>query len=61
MKLLKYFRKPQPSNPEIRKLAIAKDSQFTYKSGSDVVSTWKKTGWVPPSEYRTDFLFGGNK
>jgi hypothetical protein len=61
MQLLKYLRKPQPSKPEIRKLAIAKDSHFTYKSGADVLATWKKFGWTPPSEYRRDFLFGEHR
>jgi hypothetical protein len=61
MKLLKYLRKPQQDKPKGSKFAIAKDSVFNYKSGADVVATWKKTGWVPPSEYRTDFLFGEKK
>jgi hypothetical protein len=39
-------------------LATIKNSRFVYKSGSDVLATWKKTGWTPPSEYRKDYLFG---
>jgi hypothetical protein len=61
MKLLKYLSKPTPANPETKHLAMSKDSVFTYKTGSDVMSTWKKTGWTPPSEYRTDYLFGSKK
>ena len=50
-----------PVCEETKKFAVAKDSTFSYKSGADVVSTWKKTGWVAPSEYRTDYLFGSKK
>lgn len=28
------------------------DPNFTYKRGADVQSTWRKFGWVPPSEGR---------
>lgn len=38
-------------------LATNKNSKFIYKSGSDVMATWKKTGWIPPSLYRMDYLF----
>ena len=31
-------------------LALDKNSKFVYKSGSDVMATWKKYGWIPPSE-----------
>ena len=34
-----------------------KNSTFKYKPGGDVQTTWRKYGWVPPSEYRTDYLF----
>ena len=62
MKLLRYLRKEEPKKVEdTRKFAVAKDSTFSYKSGADVVSTWKKTEWVAPSEYRTDYLFGSKK
>jgi hypothetical protein len=54
MNILRYLRKPE-SKPE---LAVEKNSRFVYKSGADVLNTWKKTGWIPPTEYRTDFEFG---
>jgi hypothetical protein len=44
-----------------RSLAIDKNSSFIYRGGSDVMTTWKKTGWIPPSETRTDFLFKKNR
>lgn len=39
-------------------LATDKNSKFVYKGGSDVIATWKKYGWVPPSEIRKDYEFG---
>lgn len=36
-------------------------SGFKYKSGGDCQSIWRKYGWVPPSEYRTDYLFKHNR
>ena len=56
--VLKSMRKRAQENPD---MAITKDYRFIYKSGSDVLATWKKTGWVPPSEYRTDYEFGKRK
>ena len=29
---------------------------FTWSSGSDVILTWRKHGWKPPTEYRNDYL-----
>jgi hypothetical protein len=42
-------------------LALDKDSKFVYTAGADVMATWKKYGFVPPSEVRTDYLFGKNR
>jgi len=44
-----------------RSLATDTNSTFVYRGGSDVMTTWKKTGWIPPSETRTDFLFKRNR
>lgn len=38
-------------------MAIDKNSTFVYQSGADVQKTWRKYGWVPPTEYRTDYEF----
>lgn len=36
-------------------------SNFIWTSGSDVQKVWRKYGWIPPSEYRNDFLFSKNR
>lgn len=46
---------------EPHKFALGKDSKFRYASGSDVMATWKKYGFVPPTETRDDFLFRKNR
>jgi len=49
--------------PEERKPAMATDtnSKFVYTGGSDVLKTFKKFGFVPPTEYREDYLFKINR
>ena len=47
------LEKPKEKLP----LLIDKDSKFVYQGGSDVQKVWKKYGWIPPSEYRTDYEF----
>jgi hypothetical protein len=42
-------------------MAIDKGSRFVYKLGSDVMKTFKKYGFVPPTEYRNDYLFKKNR
>ena len=34
---------------------------FKYTPGGNVQSIWRKHGWVPPSEYRDDYLFKQNR
>ena len=62
---LNVFRKvklveDQPKQPR-KPLALDKNSKFVYKRGSDVMKLWKKYGFVPPSEYRDDYLFKKNR
>lgn len=47
-------KKPAP-------LATDTNSTFVYQSGADVQKTWRKYGWIPPTEYRTDYDFGKHK
>lgn len=41
------------------KLPMATDtnSKFIYQGGADVQKVWRRYGWIPPSEYRTDYEF----
>jgi hypothetical protein len=34
---------------------------FKWVAGADVQKVWRKQGWVPPSEYRNDYLFMKNR
>ena len=49
--------------PKEKKPAFATDtnSKFVYSNGSDVMKTWKRFGFIPPSEVRNDFLFKKNR
>ena len=42
-------------------LLAEKNSTFKYTPGGNVQATWRKYGWVPPSEYRDDYLFKSNR
>ena len=42
-------------------MACDTNSTFVYQSGADVQRTWRKFGWVPPSEYRNDYEFAKNR
>ena len=41
--------------------AVDRDSKFVWTSGADVQKVWRKHGWIPPSEYRDDYLFKKNR
>jgi hypothetical protein len=47
--------------PKRPPLAIGLGSKFVYSKGSDVMKTFKRYGFVPPTEYRNDFLFKKNR
>lgn len=34
---------------------------FKWTAGSDVQKVWRKHGWIPPTEYRNDYLFKLNR
>jgi|LakMenEpi03Aug12_release.lakeMendotaPanAssembly.Ray.scaffolds.fasta_scaffold2000668_1 hypothetical protein len=42
-------------------MAIDINSTFVYQTGSDVQRTWRKYGWTPPTEYRSDYEFAKNR
>jgi hypothetical protein len=42
-------------------LAIERGSKFVYSNGSDVMKTFKRYGFIPPSEVRDDYLFKKNR
>jgi hypothetical protein len=42
-------------------LAIERGSKFVYSNGSDVMKTFKRFGFVPPTEVRNDYLFKKNR
>ena len=54
MKKIEKLKDPLP-------MATDRDSRFIYASGSNVMSTWKKYGFIPPTEYRDDYMFGKNR
>ena len=47
--------------PKRLPMAVDRDSKFVWTSGSDVMKTFKKYGFVPPSEVRNDYLFKKNR
>jgi hypothetical protein len=48
---------------QVKKPPMATDtnSVFVYTNGSDVLKTFKRYGFVPPTEYRNDYLFKKNR
>ena len=42
-------------------MMVEKGSTFVYTKGSDVSKTFKRYGFVPPTEYRNDYLFKKNR
>jgi hypothetical protein len=53
--------KKQEKLKEPLPMATDRDSRFIYASGANVMATWKKYGFVPPTEYRDDYMFGKNR
>lgn len=61
MNIIRKLRSVVESKPKKTPLAIDTNSTFVYQSGADVQKTWRKYGWTPPTEYRTDYEFGKHK
>jgi hypothetical protein len=53
--------KEQPKKERKPVMATDTNSKFIYQSGADCVKIWKRYGYVPPSEHRTDYEFGKNR
>jgi hypothetical protein len=49
--------------PGINETPSVFDEEFKYVRAmdTDISRTWRKMGWLPPSEYRTDYLFATNR
>lgn len=37
------------------------NSNFKYTPGGNAQAIWRKYGWMPPTEYRNDYLFKQNR
>jgi hypothetical protein len=65
MKIAQIFRKvelvEQPKKQKKPPLALGLNSKFVYSKGSDVMKTFKRHGFIPPTEYRDDYLFKKNR
>jgi hypothetical protein len=42
-------------------MALDKDSKFKWTACADVMATWRKHGFIPPTDYREDYLFKSNR
>lgn len=49
--------KPAPKDGEVHQTPWGK----VWTHGSDVMATWKRFGFRPPSEYRNDYRFKVNR
>ena len=63
MSIIRRLRSVVETKVKDKKPSLATDtnSTFVYQSGADVQKTWRKHGWTPPTEYRTDYEFGKHK
>jgi hypothetical protein len=65
MSKLNTFRKlraieNEPQKPSFQ-YAVESNSKFVWTTGADVMKTWKRHGFVPPTEYRDDYFFKKNR
>jgi len=60
-----YPRRYQVVEPVVKELEkpklTDKGSKFVWTKGADVMKTFRRHGFVPPSEYRNDYLFKKNR
>ena len=50
-----------PKQEKMTSMALDRDSRFKWTTGADVMRSWKNHGFVPPTEYREDYLFKLNR
>ena len=65
MNKLKTFRQlraveNEPQKPSFH-YAVETNSRFVWTTGADVMKTWKRHGFRPPTEYRNDYFFKKNR
>jgi hypothetical protein len=62
MSIIRRLRSVTESKPKkVLPMAIDTNSTFVYQTGADVQKTWRKYGWIPPTEYRTDYEFAKHR
>ncbi len=65
MSKLNTFRKLRAIENEPQKqsfqYAVESNSKFVWTTGADVMKTWKRYGFIPPTEYRNDYFFKKNR
>lgn len=57
-RLIAVEEKPKEVKPS---MAVERNSKFVWTRGADVMKTFKRFGFVPPTEYRDDYLFKVNR
>lgn len=50
-----------PPKPRVQAQLTDLHSTFVWTRGADVMKTWRRYGWQPPTEYRNDYLFKVNR
>lgn len=60
MKLVGIRNEVKKKKP-VSNMAIDTDSTFVYQTGADVQKTWRRFGWAPPTEYRSDYEFAKSR
>lgn len=62
MSIMRRLRSVMADKPKkVAPMAIDTNSTFVYQTGADVQKVWRKHGWTPPTEYRTDYEFGKHR
>ena len=60
--MVKYKHLKSRGTPDVEHYrSINPYDNFKWTAGSDVQKVWRKHGWIPPTEYRNDYLFKLNR